>query len=112
MAVPAHFMIHTLVVHTPSDVVDGYGNVVEGESSTRSIKGWLDQIRHEERFEDGRSPDVEDWILFTNDLTVSVSDRVEWPERGLMFTVHGEPAVQYTLTGSDHLEATLRKVDG
>lgn len=110
--VPDRLLIHTVTLLRPSVVSDAYGNDVDGAVTSRSLRCWLDQNRHEERFEDGRTPDTEDWLMVANDSDVRVGDRVVWPGRGVEFTVHGEPAVQYTARGSHHIEATLRKVDG
>jgi hypothetical protein len=115
--VPEHLMIHDLVRVRPAATSDDYGtNYDYGTAAARAgFRGWLQQDRRAELFTDARDTLDQSWLLVTNYLDIDGNDRIEWPVGpfGLAtFRIDGPPEPAYTPRGYDHVEATLRIVEG
>lgn len=116
---PANALVHSVDVVRPAQTVNSHGNTDDdyGAAATRTtIDGWLQQEQRAETFPDGRNPLEERWLLMTNHVDVDGNDRIEWaahPAGPMTFEVHGPPEPIYTPAGGfQHLEATLRILDG
>lgn len=120
-AVPAALLPHTITLVRPdTSTTDSYGNTVYdyGDTATRTqITGWLQQDTRRQLTgvaADGRTTQVERWLLVTNHADVRALDRFEWtgPSGPMTFETDGPPAPAYTPRGLHHQELALRIITG
>jgi len=115
---PSHLLVEEVTrVRPVASTVDPYGTTWDyGTAATRStISAWLQQDQRTESFSDGRDVISQRWLLMTNALDIDANDRIEWddhPAGPVIFTVDGTPEPAATPRGRDHLEVTLRVVEG
>lgn len=115
--VPASMMPHTITLVRPVTVTDPYGSQIpDYDNGTRIvIRGWLQQdVRTIPDGTDGRTIQVQRWLLVTDHADVQGLDRFEWasPTGPMVFEADGPPEPAYTPSGFHHTEATLKVVTG
>lgn len=114
---PSHLLTETITRVRPATITDDYGTTWDyGTAAGRAtLTGWLQQDQRTESFVDGRDVVSQRWLLMTNELDIDANDRIEWddhPAGQVIFTVDGPPEPTSTPRGTDHLEVTLRVVEG
>lgn len=115
--IPDRLLLHTVDVIRPGTTTDAYGNSVPDwdNATSETISARVQQDRRDETFPDGRNPQEQVWLLFTNHDDISTGDRVTWaghPTGSVTFEVHGPPEHAYDGVGYHHVEATLRILEG
>jgi hypothetical protein len=117
MALPSHLLTEEVTRVRPAAVTDDYGTTWDyGTAAARApLAAWLQQDQRTESFAEGRDVISQRWLLMTNELDIDVNDRIEWddhPAGQVIFTVDGPAEPTHTPRGTDHLEVTLRVVEG
>lgn len=116
MPIASHVLPHTVTVIEPATSTDGYNATVldyDTPASSTELVCRLQQDTRAEQYLNGRQPLDQAWTLYTNtDGVLTARSRVIWAERGLTFTVEGEPEPAYNRSAYDHTEATLRIQEG
>jgi hypothetical protein len=110
--IPPRLLPHEVTVTAPGTTSDGYGEPSPDWDTpgVRTITARMQQVGARE-VSDGRSGQVGDWRMQTNDLTLAADERITW--KGITFEVVGAPAFPADGTGSPHhCEAQLRVVTG
>src|SRR5438270_13517807 len=105
---------HRLVVITPIDVADEYGNPTPRldygpTAPRRTMPGLMEPTSTQQSTEAGRQAITATWRLFTAE-PIAARERIEW--NGRLFAVQGEPARWSPRFGHTHYETTLIHVDG
>jgi hypothetical protein len=116
---PSHLLTEEVVrVRPAASTADPiYGTTWDyGTAASRTVvTGWLQQDQRTETFADGRDVFSQRWLLMTNELDIDANDRIEWddhPAGTVIFTVDGPAEPASTPRGTDHLEVTLRVMEG
>lgn len=119
-------LVHTVVRVRPVVTTDAHGAEKRDYDAGARVTlapgsanggAWLQQDQRADRHMDGREPQDQMWLLMCTYADIASGDRIEWadhPAGPVAFDVVGPPEPAYDLASStfDHLEATLRVVDG
>ncbi len=114
---PSHLLTEEVTRVRPVASTDAYGTTWDyGTAADRlDLDVWLQQDQRAEVFAEGRDVISQRWLLMTNELDIDANDRIEWddhPTGQVIFTVDGPAEPASTPRGRDHLEVTLRVVEG
>lgn len=118
MALPAHLLIHQVVIINPAEDIDAYGSTVYDYdlSGGQTVAAWLQQDQRAENFSDGRAADTEQWLLMCNESAIGEKARVIWdgPNGEMTFELDGPAAPVYAglAQAFHHTEARLRRIEG
>lgn len=105
-------LAYDVVIVTPGEAVDRYGNVIKSWSSAtrETVKGWVSLNSHDED-DTRREAQVSEWMAWFNpDTDITGADRIVWD--GITFEVDGPPVKRRTPRGVHHIEVPLRVVEG
>lgn len=111
MGIPASLLIHSFQRIRPTTATDAHNTTTRTYSgSGTAMTGRFQQDKATETFQEGRTPQVRNWTLFTNESDITTFDRILFGT--LTFDVDAPPAPKYDGVGFHHLEVALKLVEG
>lgn len=110
--IPDRLLPHTATWLAAGTATDTYGNTVPDwdNATATTIRCRLEQATRAETVDETRDALTQTWRLYTNTTGIAGRDRIA--ALGLLLDVDGPPALVADRTGTHHLEATLRVVEG